>query len=259
MWLGLLFVLASALGMQAQDIHSLPEGAIIEVHPTDSEKTTFQWKSALVDASIVLGVEHGFRLAQDPLVREGLKGPFFQDYVNSVKSIHGWSDHDPFLVNYVGHPVQGAVVGFIEINNDPRYRGVEFGASHRYWKSRFRAMAFTAAYSMQMEIGPISEASIGNSQLHSTNVGVVDWVITPTLGTAWVVAEDLTDKYLIRRIEHHTQSVPLMAVARTFLNPARGFSNLMGRRAPWHRDDRPGIRIMANSPVTDRGFDSHTR
>lgn len=240
-----LLVLAGASGMRGQDT-SIPENAIIDVRPSDSERATFQWKSALSDASLFLGVEHGFRLLQDPLVRQGLRGPFFEDYANSVKNIHGWADGDPFFVNYVGHPTQGAVAGFIEIHNDPRYRSVEFGASPRYWKSRFRAMAFSAAYSLQFEIGPVSEASIGNSQLKSPNVGVVDWVITPTLGTVWVVGEDLTDKYLIRKIERHTRSVSLMAVARTFLNPCRGMSNIMGRRAPWHRDDRPGIKTVAS-------------
>lgn len=244
LWLAFLLLLASASGLKAQDPASATdsdsENTIIQAHSTNSEKTTFQWESALVDASIFLGVEHGFRLAEDPLVREGLKGPFFEDYFDSVKNIHGWGDGDPFAVNYIGHPIQGAVTGFIEIHNDPRYRSAEFGRSSRYWKSR----AFSAAYSMQFEIGLISEASIGNSQ-DGRNDGVVDWVITPTVGTAWVVGEDLIDKYLIRKIERHTRNVPLMAVSRTFLNPARGFSNLMGRRAPWHRDDRPGIRSVA--------------
>jgi hypothetical protein len=245
-WLVSLLLLASASGLQADDntpssTDSASEKAIVKVQPTDSEKSTFQWRSALVDSSIFLGIEQGFRLAQDPLVREGLKGPFFEDYIDSVKSIHGWGDGDPFLTNYFAHPIQGAVTGFIEINNDPRYRSAVIGASSRYWKSRFRAMAFSAAYSLQFEIGPISEASIGNVQLHSRNDGVVDWVITPTLGTVWIVEEDLVDKYIIRKVERHTRNVTVLALARTFLNPCRGFSNIMGRHAPWHRDDRPGI------------------
>jgi hypothetical protein len=232
--------------MQAQDSF-VPDSTIIKAPSSDLQKTTFQWKSALVDASIFLVIEHGFRL-QDSRVRHGLRGHYFGDYVNSVKSIHGWGDGDPFMVNYVGHPTQGAVAGFIEIHNDPRYRSETIGASPQYWKSRLRAMAFSAVYSMEFEIGPVSEASLGNSQLKSRNVGVVDWVITPSLGTAWIVAEDLTDKYLIRRVERHTRSVVLMALARTFLNPSRGFSNVVGRRAPWHRDDRPGITSIASEP-----------
>jgi hypothetical protein len=240
-------ILASSSWTRAQDSLAIPASAIPTIQATDSGINTFQWKSAVVDASIFLGLEHGFRLAEDPLVRAGLRGPFFEDYFDSIKDIHGWGDGDPFVVNYIGHPTQGAVTGFIEIHNDPRYRNLEVGKSSRYWESRLRAMAFSAAYSMQFEIGPISEATIGNSQF-GRNDGIVDWVITPTLGTAWLVGEDLTDKYLIRKIERHTRSVPLMAVARTFLNPCRGVSNIMGRRAPWHRDDRPGIRMVANEP-----------
>jgi hypothetical protein len=251
-WLALLLLVVSASGLEAQDtspaLDSVSESEIVKVHSADSENTTFQWKSALVDSSIFLGVEHGFRILQDPNVREGLKGPFFKDYIDSVKSIHGWGDGDPFLTNYIAHPTQGAVTGFIEIGNDPQYRSAEFGASSRYWESRMRAMAFSAAYSLQFEIGPISEASIGNVQLHSRNDGIVDWVITPTLGTAFIVVEDLTDKYLIRKVERHTRNVTLLALARTFLNPCRGFSNIMGRRAPWHRDDRPGIIWTASQP-----------
>jgi hypothetical protein len=246
-WLTFVLILASSSRMQAQDSLAIPASAIPTIQATDSGINTFQWKSAVVDASIFLGLEHGFRLAEDPLVRAGLRGPFFEDYFDSIKDIHGWGDGDPFVVNYIGHPTQGAVTGFIEIHNDPRYRNLEVGKSSRYWESRLRAMAFSAAYSMQFEIGPISEATIGNSQF-GRNDGIVDWVITPTLGTAWLVGEDLTDKYLIRKIERHTRSVPLMAVARTFLNPCRGVSNIMGRRAPWHRDDRPGIRMVANEP-----------
>ena len=245
--LTIVLILASSSKVRAQDSLAVPDSAILKVQATDSGMNAFQWKSAVVDASIFLGLEHGFRLAEDPLVRQGLRGPFFEDYFDSIKDIHGWGDGDPFVVNYIGHPTQGAVTGFIEIHNDPRYRDVEVGRSSRYWESRLRAMAFSAAYSMQFEIGPVSEASIGNSQF-GRNDGIVDWVITPTLGTAWVVGEDLTDKYLIRKIERTTRSVPLMALARTFLNPCRGVSNIMGRRAPWHRDDRPGIRMVASEP-----------
>ena len=171
-------LLASGTTMKAQDASSptdfVSEAAAIKVRSKDSEKTTFQWKSALVDASLFLGLEHGFRLAQDPLVRQKLGGPFIKDYIDSVKSIHGWGDGDPFMVNYVGHPTMGAVAGFIETNHDPRYYSVEVGASPRYWKSRLRAMAFSAAFSLQFEIGPISEASLGNVQQKSRNDGVVD-------------------------------------------------------------------------------------
>jgi hypothetical protein len=72
--------------------------------------------------------------------------------------------------------------------------------------------------------------------------GVVDWVVTPTLGTAWMIAEDAVDKYLVRRIEGSTDNAVLRILARGWLNPTRSFSNMLRLKVPWHRDDRNGVR-----------------
>jgi hypothetical protein len=74
-----------------------------------------------------------------------------------------WGDGDDFLVNYIGHPLEGAVTGDIFIQNDPHGRSESFGKSGAYWKSRFRAMLYAAAYSAYFEVGPVlSEAALGN-------------------------------------------------------------------------------------------------
>jgi hypothetical protein len=65
----------------------------------------------------------------------------------------------------------------------------------RYWASRGRAAAFAAAYSLQFEVGPISEASIGNVGLRSDTTGWVDYVVTPTGAFGLVIAEDALDKF----------------------------------------------------------------
>src|ERR1700722_19889775 len=106
---------------------------------TAQPKKSFEWKGALIDASIFLGIQQTFRLAQDPMVRHGLRGPFFQNYADSVGNISGWNDGDSFTVNYVGHPVSGAVTGFIEVYHDPRYRLSKVGTNNQYFKSRMRA------------------------------------------------------------------------------------------------------------------------
>ncbi len=200
----------------------------------------FQWKPALIQSAVFLGLQHSFRLATEPDTRAELKGPFVKDYLRSVKNIWGWSDRDPAYVNYVGHPIQGSVTGFIALQNDPRYRKTEFGKSREYWTGRLRAMAFTTAYSMQFEIGPISEASIGNVQRERER-GVVDWVVTPTLGTAWMVTEDVLDKYVIQRIENSTDNRLIRILARGWLTPTRSFSNMLRMKVPWHRDTRNGV------------------
>jgi hypothetical protein len=51
-------------------------------------------------------------------------------------NLHGWADGDPFYVNYMGHPIQGAVAGRIWQLNDPRYNKAEFGRSRAYWKGK---------------------------------------------------------------------------------------------------------------------------
>src|SRR3954468_7122876 len=133
--------------------------------PPGSEPAGFQWKPALLQSDMFLGIQHGFRLATEDATRGELKGPFFNDWFKSVRSIKGWDDGDPFLVNYVGHPMMGAVTGFIQLQNDPQYKRSTFGRNSQYWKSRLRALAFSAAYSTQFELGPVSEASIGNVQM----------------------------------------------------------------------------------------------
>jgi len=49
-----------------------------------------------------------FRLATEGDMRKGLKGPFLQNYVDSVRNIQGWNDGDPLFVNYIGHQMEGA-------------------------------------------------------------------------------------------------------------------------------------------------------
>ena len=201
----------------------------------------FRWASALGQSGEFLAIQHGFRLATEPQTRADLKGPFIRDYFRSVTSIKWWNDGDPAIVNYVGHPMEGAVAGFIEIQNDPRFRRAEFGRSGRYWKSRMRAMAFSAAYSAQFELGPFSEASLGNVQRVPGCEGVVDLVITPLLGTGWTIAEDALDRYLVRRVEEWTDGRGWRLVARSVLNPGRSFANMLRFKVPWHRDSRPGV------------------
>jgi hypothetical protein len=200
-----------------------------------------QWGSLFKESLFFMSIQHGFRLATDKEVRARGGGSFFGGYIDSVANLHGWGDGDPFIVNYVGHPLQGAVAGFIWMKNDPKYRNAEIGRNSRYWKGRLRAMAFAGVYSEAFEIGPISEASIGHVQKSYPQQGFVDHVITPTVGTGWMIAEDAVDRYLIRPIETHTRNRWLRLLARSVLNPSRSFANCMTMEVPWHREDRQGV------------------
>jgi hypothetical protein len=187
-------------------------------------------------------VQHGFRLATEPATR-GVKGAFFGGYGSSVASLHGWSDGDPFYVNYVGHPMMGAVSGYIWVHNDRSYRTEQFGADGRYWRSRLRAALFAFVYSEQFEIGPYSEASIGRIQSQWPQQGFVDHVVTPVIGTGWIIAEDALDRYVIWPLEKRTSNPYARMLLRGWLNPSRSFANLMRFQAPWHRDTRPGVSV----------------
>ncbi len=164
-----------------------------------------------------------------------------EGYRNSAGNLHGWADGDPFYVNYVGHPMQGAVAGRLFLLNDPKYGRAEFGDGREYWKAKLRAAVFAWAFSEQFEIGMISEASIGHIQAQFPQQGFVDHVITPTIGTGWMIGEDVIDRYLIRAVEDRSTPTWLRLALRTGLNPARSFANVLDGRAPWDRASREGI------------------
>ncbi len=201
------------------------------------------WKSLARESWAFLTLQHGFRLLTEPGTREGMKGPFFRTYWNSVSNLHGWADGDPFYVNYVGHPMMGSVASFLFVQNDRRYRDVEFGKDPNYWKSRLRAGAFSFLYSAQFEVGPVSEASIGKIQRTFPQQGYVDFVITPFVGVGWGLAEDALDKFLIKRVEQRTDNNWIRLLVRGGLNPARSMANLLGGRVPWYRTNRAGVYV----------------
>lgn len=206
------------------------------------DQKTVNWDKVMLQSGFFLGIKHGFRFWTEPGTREGLKGPFFRDWARSNGSMHGWADGDPFYVNFVGHSMQGAVTAYVFTQNDiPRYRYVEFGKNKDYWKSRLRATAFSWAYSTQFEIGPLSEASLGNVQAKYPAFGFVDHVATPAAGLLWMITEDVLDKYVVKPFERKYSNRWARMLVRSWLNPSRSFGNAMGFTMPWRRDTRPNL------------------
>jgi hypothetical protein len=194
----------------------------------------FHWRSAIGQTLMFLAVQHGYAFTQ-PKTREALKGKFWKDYVASVKSLSGWNDGGRFFTNYIAHPMQGAFTGFIQIQNDPKGLKQQFGASGDYWRSRLKAMAWSAVWSTQFEIGPISQASIGNVGLKGKQT-YVDIVMTPLGGTVMLVAEDAIDRFVVKRIERSTDNFYVRIFARMLLNPTRTVANVFRFKPPWYRD-----------------------
>ena len=199
------------------------------------------WPGAIKESLYFLSIQHAFRLATEPGTRAELKGPFFKDWMESIRGYDGWKDGDPALVNYVGHPMMGSVSGRIYLQNERDGKSQTFGRSKAYWHSRLRAMLFTAAYSTMFELGPISEASIGNVGKNARTSGVVDLVVTPTIGTGWLIAEDIVDRYIIDRLERRVKNRVAKIFLRGIFNPSRSFASALGGHEPWIRYDRGGV------------------
>lgn len=208
---------------------------------TAEQQGGIDWDHLVGQSVLFMGFENVFRCATEEGTREGFSNPFFRGYFNSVGNLHGWSDSDPFYVNYVGHPMQGAVSAYIWTQNDRAYRDIQFGKNRRYWKGKLRGGAYSYIYSVLFEIGPMSEASIGNVQAYYPQQGFVDHVVTPAIGLGWTIAEDAVDQYFIRYIERHTSNSRVRLLVRGGLNPARAMANVLAFRLPWHRDNRPGV------------------
>jgi hypothetical protein len=218
--------------------------------PTKLKPEKFQWGRAILESANFMAIQQGIMLGSDKWSRYELThGKWFQTYMKAVRGNGRWDDGDPFLDNYVGHPMQGAITGYIQIQNDPAGRHLEFQNTHAYWKSRMKAMAWNAVYSAQFEIGPFGEASVqklGSYQYRNcvpgckvvNGAGMVDFVITPTVGTGWLVAEDMLDKYVAKKAENKFGRNGWTNLIRCLINPSRTAANMLDHKRPWYRSSR---------------------
>lgn len=213
----------------------------------------FHWKSALLESFAFLAINHAYLAHTDYRYITSDGGVpfnhFWRDYKISLSTWanSGWDDGDPFLDNYVGHPIEGALTGFIQVQNDPGGEKLEFSSSKAYWKSRFKAFLWSAAYSTQFELGPMGEMTVEKYGTFGgwmqngkwiTGEGQVDLVMTPVGGLGWMLMEDLLDKQVARRIEGSTRNRFWVNFTRCAVNPVRGGANILHRRWPWYRASR---------------------
>ena len=216
-------------------------GTMIRSVPSPNYESKVEWKIAIQESLLYTGIMHTFNLWTEAGTRDALYGVWFKNYLDSVGELRGWSDSDRFMAPYAGHTIEGAIFGYIERQNDPRYRRVQFGDGRNYYMSLLHSMAYSAIWHTQWKIGPISEASIGNVMLHASP-GFITLALTPCLGTIDMLAEDAADRYAIMGLENRTTNRPLIMLARSFLNPGRSFANVVAFHMPWRRDGRLGLR-----------------
>lgn len=220
----------------AQNEASNPPAAPIS-SISDSDQG-FHWGPALAESGLLLAIQHSLRMVQEK-TRDHLGGPFWHDYVDAISGLHGWDDGNPAVTNYIGHPMMGAVTGFIQVQNDPRGKALEWDPhSRRYWTSRLKALGWAAGYSTVFELSPIGEAGIGNVGSDRGTMGYVDLVVTPLGGFGLLLLEDYLDARVIKRIEQG-KSPGTARVLRVIINPDRSVANLLRFKRPSHRDTRP--------------------
>jgi len=235
------------------------------------EKRGFDWGRALTESFTFLVIEQAYVVHTDfnwVVVENGVPfNHYARDYNQSLTSWWhaGWSAGEDPLYNYVGHPIQGAMTGYIELQNDPKYEKVEYSNSKVYWRSRLKAMLWNTVYSTQWSMGPLSEMTVEkygtkarppwnkdgsfpcDTDTCYSGVGKVNLVMTPVGGLGWMLAEDILDKKIVEQlVEKHTENRFLIDTARCSLNPIRGGANILHGRRPWYRvsRDAPTIGLL---------------
>ena len=229
--------------------------------PAAPETQGFHWRRSLMESFTFLVIEQAYVVHSDfgwVVIENGVPfNHYWRDYMHSLSTwVHsGWNDGDPNWYGYVGHPIQGALTGFIEIQNDPQGEKQEFSKTKAYWWSRLKAGLWNAAYSTQWNLGPLSEVTVEKYGTKSrgpwnyngsypcshhclTGVGQIDIVMTPLGGTGWLIGEDFLDKNIVRRVEGATDNRFLIDAARCALNPIRGGANILHGKHPWYRASR---------------------
>jgi hypothetical protein len=234
--------------------------------PKDIQSEPYHWKGLILQSVAFSALENGVRImtADQDDRHILLNKPFWSDYFASLQqfNMRRWNDGDSFLVNYIGHPLQGAVSGYIEIQNDPRGRELQISSNPQYWKSIFRSLLWSTVYSTQSEIGPMGEAAIFNeggftypihcpdknkyacppTSKYTNNTGWVDFIITPTVGTLWILGEDTLDRYVTNPLVQRHPNAFGYKMLRAGLSPARSLANILRGHYPWFRDyEHPGV------------------
>jgi hypothetical protein len=207
------------------------------------------WLPILWEAFEATAYEQAGNIGFDEETRHDLvTNPYWATYIKCVHQFRyrQWRDDDDFMVDYVGHGMQGAIVASSFEQHDPKGRGLIYINNGNYWRSRLKAMAWVTVFEVQWKIGPASESSIGNSGLNtyftprvkgrSTNeTGFQDFVDTPVIGLWWNVGEDALDRFVMPRIWKRTHN-RLILTAVSPLTPCKAAANILRFKPLYYRD-----------------------
>jgi hypothetical protein len=215
---------------------------------TEARECRVHWRQLLISSAVFLTWQNTANVYTGYWYRyETTTGNWWERYANSVLGykFSVWSDGNPFLDDYVGHPMMGAITDYLWIQNDPKGMTLEFSNTRPYWISRLRALGFSTVYSTEWKLGPAGESGVGHMGDHvawengrvRVETGFVSLVTTPVGGTLWAVAEDVIDKKVIHPLEERNRN-PFLLMGYSLLNPARATANILRFRPPWFRDSR---------------------
>jgi len=196
------------------------------------EKGSIAWRSLLRDSIVLLLAQQTYRLTlEDSGARESLKGPFFKEWFESVSTLCCWDDGDRMTTNYMWHPLLGSTSSFVFANNHRASQETPIGNNSRYWKAKGAQGLYSFIYSLNYEIGPLSEASIGNVGLKPGEMTYCDFVLTPGIGLLISIGEDAARLHVIDRVKrNHLYWGNTLAL---LLNPTRSVANVIGGKRPW--------------------------
>ena len=236
---------------------------------SESEKEGFHWRRALTESFTFLVIEQAYVVHTDfrwVVSENGIPfNHYWRDYMQSLTSWWhaGWSAGENPSYNYLGHPIQGALTSYIQIQNDPKSRNLEFSNTKAYWRSRLKATVWNTVYSTQWSIGLLSEPTVEkygskdrapwnangsfpcNTKTCYSGVGKVNIVMTPVGGLGWMLAEDILDKKFAEPFEERTRNRFLIDFVRSATSPIRGGANILHGNRPWYRPrDASGERFF---------------
>jgi hypothetical protein len=231
----------------------------------------FNLKGAMLQSFEFTMFNHAWRAIFDPSLRYQIAHkPFFHDWFASYGgyNLHRWSDGDDFVVNEVGHPLQGAVFSRIYLQNDPRSY-VPISKNRNYWVPLFKSTAWSAIWEVQWKIGPFSETSFGNAggwiyvngcgtaksclnnpqypSPPTNNTGLTDWIITPVIGMAWVMGEDTLERFIVVPIARNHRILG-GRIVRSCLEPSKDFAAVFAGKFPWQMPNAENNFVMRHKP-----------
>jgi hypothetical protein len=216
---------------------------------TRAKECRVHWPQLLISSATFLAFQDLGNLYTGYWYRyETTTGKWFDRWVNSAAGWRWnvWDDDNPYLDQYVGHPMMGSITNYLWIQNDPKGMTLDMSNTWPYWRSRLRATAFTTAYSFFWKLGPFGEAGVGHNGDHqiplmngtsSNETGWVELVTTPGGGLLWTLGEDSLDRYFVKKLEEKPRR-PLTLLLISFLTPSRATANIFRFRPPWYRDGR---------------------